>query len=59
MTYTIRPQAHSFLILATDPAAGNRGESERLLAVCGNRADATRIVRALQLLDGRQEETQA
>ena len=59
MTYAIREQAHSFLVLVQDPEAGNRAEAERLLAVCGNRADAVRVVMGLQLLDGKTDETQA
>ncbi len=58
MTYAIREQSHSWLVLEQDPESGNRAQAERLLAVCGNRADAVRVVMGLQILDARQEETQ-
>lgn len=57
MTYAIREQSHSFLVLESDPESGNRSQAERLLAVCGNRADAVRVVMGLQILDARQEDT--
>lgn len=48
MIYKIQEQAHSWLVIEREPDSGsNRG---RVIAICGNQADADRVAQALAVI---------
>jgi hypothetical protein len=51
MTYDLRQQGGSFLILECNPEAASRLQAERIVAVCGNADDAGRVLAGLWLLE--------
>jgi hypothetical protein len=48
MTYHIKPQGDSFLVIKTaDPSNPKDRMAERIIAVCGNLPDATAVLKGL------------
>lgn len=56
MTYHIKPQGDSFLVVQADPEHPKDRLAERIIAVCGNRADATLVVAGLYATTGAKDE---
>ena len=57
MTYHIKPQGDSFLVIKTaDPSNPKDRMAERIIAVCGNRADAAQVVAGLYAVTGAKDE---
>jgi hypothetical protein len=47
MTYHIKPQGDSFLVVQTDPDHPKDRLADRIIAVCGNLPDATAVLKGL------------
>jgi len=47
MTYLIRPQGDSYLVIEASPESPKRHQAERIVAVCGTMADASRVMAGL------------
>ena len=56
MTYHIKPQGDSFLVVQADPEHPKDRLAERIIAVCGNRADAELVVAGLYATTGAKDE---
>lgn len=56
MNYHIKPQGDSFLVVQHDPDNAKDRLAERIIAVCGNRADAAQVVAGLYAVAGAKDE---
>lgn len=56
MNYHIKPQGDSFLVVQTDPDHPKDRLADRIIAVCGNRADAAQVVAGLYAISGAKDE---
>ena len=51
MNYHIKPQGDSFLVIKVNPDCPKDQLADRIIAVCGNRGDASAVANGLYLVD--------